>query len=173
MHNACENYTFEIKSPRGQWVERYCWKRGPWEVTCYNRSSGCHMVYISLQWRHNGRDVVLYHQPHDCLLNRLFRRKKRSKLCVTGLCEGNSPVNLRTKGQLRGKCFYLMTSSCELGKYKRLRRRLECKKYKTYLAVDKGRLDHQRNIYAYLLTQAKQAYFKTKIKIAETSKCLY
>ena len=34
------------------------------------------------------------HQPHDCLLNRLFRRrsKKISKLRVTGLCAGNSPV---------------------------------------------------------------------------------
>ena len=34
------------------------------------------------------------HQPHDCLLNRLFRRrsKKTTKLRVTGLCAGNSPV---------------------------------------------------------------------------------
>ena len=48
----------------------------------------------SLQWRHNGCDGVSNHQPHDCLLNRLFRRisKKTSKLHVTGLCEGNSPV---------------------------------------------------------------------------------
>ena len=48
----------------------------------------------SLQWRHHGRDGVSDHQPHDCLLNRLFRRrsKKTSKLRVTGLCEGNSPV---------------------------------------------------------------------------------
>ena len=47
----------------------------------------------TLRWRHNGRDSVSNHQPHDCLLNRLFRRrsKKTSKLCVTGLCEGNSP----------------------------------------------------------------------------------
>ena len=47
-----------------------------------------------LQWRPNGRDGVSNHQPHDCLLNRLFRRrsKKTSKLCVTGLCVGNSPV---------------------------------------------------------------------------------
>ena len=46
----------------------------------------------SLQWRHNGRDSVSNHQPHDCLLNRLFRRrsKKTSKLRVTGLCV-NSP----------------------------------------------------------------------------------
>ena len=49
---------------------------------------------MSLQWRHNGRDSVSNHQPHDCLFNRLFRRrsKKTSKLRVTGLCEGNSPV---------------------------------------------------------------------------------
>ena len=68
------------------------------------------------QWRHNERDGVSNHQPHDCLLNRLFRHisKKTSKLRVTGLCEGNSyywPVNSRTKGQWRGKCFYMMTSS--------------------------------------------------------------
>ena len=48
----------------------------------------------SLQWRHNGRDDISNHQPYDCLLNRLFRRrsKKTSKLRVTGLCVGNSPV---------------------------------------------------------------------------------
>ena len=45
-----------------------------------------------LQWRHNGRDCVSNHQPHDCLLNRLIRRrsKKTSKLRVTVLCAGNS-----------------------------------------------------------------------------------
>ena len=49
---------------------------------------------ISLQWRHNGRDGVSNHQPRNCLLSRLFRRKskKTSKLRVTGLCAGNSPV---------------------------------------------------------------------------------
>ena len=48
----------------------------------------------SLLWRHNGRDGVSNHQPHDCLLNRLFRRKskKTSKLRGTGLCEDNLPV---------------------------------------------------------------------------------
>ena len=47
-----------------------------------------------LQWRHNGRDGVSNHQPHNCLLDRLFRRrsKKTSKPRVTGLCAGNSPV---------------------------------------------------------------------------------
>ena len=48
---------------------------------------------VTLQWRHNEHDSVSHHQPHDCLLNRLFRRrsKKISKLRVTGLCAGNSP----------------------------------------------------------------------------------
>ena len=49
---------------------------------------------LSLHWRQNGRDGVSNHQPHDCLLNHLFRRKskKTSNLRVTGICEGNSPV---------------------------------------------------------------------------------
>ena len=46
----------------------------------------------SLRWRHNDHDGVSDHQPHDCLLNRLFWRisKKTSKLSVTGLCAGTS-----------------------------------------------------------------------------------
>ena len=52
-----------------------------------------HGYTIALQWRHNGHDRVSNHQPHDCLLNRLFRRrwKRTTKLRVTGLCAGNSP----------------------------------------------------------------------------------
>ena len=48
----------------------------------------------TLRWRHNERDGVSNHRRFDCLLNRLFRRrsKKTSKLRVTGLCEGNSPM---------------------------------------------------------------------------------
>ena len=47
----------------------------------------------TLRWRHNDHAGVSNHQPHSCLLNRLFRRKskKTSKLRVTGLCAGNSP----------------------------------------------------------------------------------
>ena len=49
----------------------------------------------TLQWRHNGRSGVSNHQPHDCLLNRLFRRrsKETSKLRVTGLCVRDSPMS--------------------------------------------------------------------------------
>ena len=51
----------------------------------------------SLQWHHNGRDSVSHHQPHDCLLRRLFRRraKKTLKIRVTGFVWGihRRPVN--------------------------------------------------------------------------------
>ena len=51
-------------------------------------------ILYTLQWCHNECDVVSNHQPHDCLLDCLFRRrsKKTSKLRVTGLCAWNSPV---------------------------------------------------------------------------------
>ena len=49
---------------------------------------------LPLQVRHYGRGGVSNHQPRQCLLNRLFRRrsKRTSKLRVTGLWAGNSPV---------------------------------------------------------------------------------
>ena len=52
------------------------------------------IIDMILQWRHNERDGVSNYQPHHCLLNRLFGRRwnKTSKLRVTGLCAGNSPV---------------------------------------------------------------------------------
>ena len=43
----------------------------------------------------------------DCLFNHLFRSKKASKLRVTGLCEGNSPMtgNSWHKGPVTWKMF--------------------------------------------------------------------
>ena len=54
-----------------------------------------------LLWCHNGLDGVSNHQPHDCLLNRSFRRrsKKTPKLRVIGLCVGNSPVTCEFPAQ--------------------------------------------------------------------------
>ena len=64
---------------------------------------------IALHWRHNDHDSISNHQPHGCLLNRLFRprSKKTSKLRVTGLCAGNSPgpVNSPHKGPVTRKMF--------------------------------------------------------------------
>ena len=63
----------------------------------------------TLHWHHNNHDGVSNHQPHGCLLKRLFRRrsKKTSKLRVTGLCGGNSPgpVNSPHKGPDTRKMF--------------------------------------------------------------------
>ena len=52
------------------------------------------IVSDTLQGCYNGRNGVWNHQPHHCLLNRLFRRRsqKTSMLRVPGLCAGNSSV---------------------------------------------------------------------------------
>ena len=51
-------------------------------------------MHKALKWRRNGRDGVSNHQPHDCLLHRLFRRRsiKISNFRVIGFCVGNAPV---------------------------------------------------------------------------------
>ena len=77
----------------------------------------CRKPYTPLQWRHNAQGGVSNNQPYDCLLNRLFRRrsKKPSKLRVTGLCAGNSPVTDEFNAQRAsnaGNVSILMTSSC-------------------------------------------------------------
>ena len=63
------------------------------KITIAKKWCHSHVTDKSLRWRHNWRDNVSNHQPQDCLLNRLCRRrsKKTSKLRVTGLCVGNSP----------------------------------------------------------------------------------
>ena len=64
-----------------------------WTSLCTFSNVSMHSLH-SLEWRHNGWHGVSNHQPHDCLLNRWFRRrsKKALKLRFTGLCAGNSPV---------------------------------------------------------------------------------
>ena len=68
-----------------------CWTNS-WD---HFRGHDAHATSLSglLQWRHNERDGISNHQPHDCLLNHLFRcrSKKTSKLHVTVLCAGNYP----------------------------------------------------------------------------------
>ena len=74
---------------------------------------------LSLQWCQVERDGISNHQRLGCFLNCLFRRrsKKTSKLCVTGLCEGNFPMNYPHKGpvtwwhQWRHECMTLKICS--------------------------------------------------------------
>ena len=93
--------------------------RGPFQLEIPSRQYTYADVIISLQWRHNGRDGVSNHQPHHCLLNRLFRRRseKSSKLRVTGLCVWNSPVTGEFPEQMASNAenvSILITSSCEM-----------------------------------------------------------
>ena len=76
---------------------RSLWRHGNALGQGVSNTCGCLFktrLVTSLQWRHNERDSISDHQPHDYLLSRLFRRRsnKTSKL-RTGLCAGNSPGN--------------------------------------------------------------------------------
>ena len=86
---------------------------GLWHLSNSSRS------WAPLRWHHNGRDCVSNHQPHHCLLNRLFgrRSKKTSKLHVAGLCVGNSPETGEFPAQMASNAenvSILMTSSWNL-----------------------------------------------------------
>ena len=99
-------YKMTTTLPTGQWVNSsvsLMW-------ICVDHMNGNSRLaaprLVTLQRRHNGCGGNSNHQPHHCLLNRLFRRrsKKTPKLRVTGLCAVNSPVTgdrwiPRTNGQ--------------------------------------------------------------------------
>ena len=63
----------------------------------------------TLQWRHNGRDGISNHQPHDCLLKCLFRRrlKKHQSSAPLSFVRGihRSPVNSPHKWPVTRKMF--------------------------------------------------------------------
>ena len=79
--------------------------------SCFRNQTGMHITWHMVHMIHCNKDVIplhmqghlsYSHDEHDglsnhwhlnCLLNRLFRcRSKKTKFCVTGLCEGNPPV---------------------------------------------------------------------------------
>ena len=62
---------------------------------------------LALQWRHNGRDGISNHQPHDCLLNRLFKAQIKVDIKAPRrlLCAGSSPVKSPHKGPVTRKMF--------------------------------------------------------------------
>ena len=95
--DQCPGYDFsKMSAVNSKLHQQNCkCRHGSWCSLFCNEglTSSVSILVNSLQWRHNGRDSVSNHQPHDCFLNRLFRRgsRKTSKLCVTGLYAGNSP----------------------------------------------------------------------------------
>ena len=64
---------------------------------------------LPLRWRHNDHAGVSNHQPHGCLLNRLFRRKskKTSKLASLAFVREihRGPVNFPHKWPVTRKMF--------------------------------------------------------------------
>ena len=74
-HALLEGKLYERKSGRtrhgginpGLLMSRYCPETAWW--VCF--------YFSALQWRHSCRGGVSNHQPHDCLLNRLFRRRSK------------------------------------------------------------------------------------------------
>ena len=70
------------------------WANDDPDLWCHVLSLGHNESLKALGWRHNERDGVSNHRRLDVLLNHLFKRrpKKTSKLCITGLGEGNPPA---------------------------------------------------------------------------------
>ena len=66
-------------------------------------------IWRTLQWRHNDCYGISNHQPHGCLLNRLFRRRSKEKIKAPRhwpLCgEFTGPVNSPHKGPVTQKMF--------------------------------------------------------------------
>ena len=63
-------------------------------------------LLVTLQWHHNDHNGVSKHQPHGCCLLRC-RSKKTSKLRVTGLCAGNSPLTSEFPAQRASNAEYV------------------------------------------------------------------
>ena len=70
------------------------------------RSGGCY----TLHWRHNERDGVSNHQPHHCLLSRLFRRIKKKQHQSSATLAFLRWIPPHTWPVTRKRC-HLMTSS--------------------------------------------------------------
>ena len=72
-------------------------------------ANGLSQYQSALQWRHNGRDSVSNHRPHDCLFKRLFRRWSEKTLNSASLYFVRGihrwPVNSPHKRPVRRKMF--------------------------------------------------------------------
>ena len=92
-----------------EWAERYL-----------KTELAAQSIVFALQWSHNELDGVsdLDHQPHDCLLNRAFRRrsKKTSELRDTGPFFRRIHRNSPHKRQVTRKMFpFDVTMWCRSG----------------------------------------------------------
>ena len=101
LNNWVHSWMMTPERCRCEWwyLDLFRWKSTPCGIIVCKSPLifGDGLAIRSLEWRHNGCDGVSNHQPHDSLLNRLFRRRSK-KPSVTG--DRWIP---RTNGQWRGK----------------------------------------------------------------------
>ena len=102
IHARIKVKPFSERTPSGYGKINLFWITTPSQTILW-------WLIFALQWRRNEHDGVSNHQPHDCLINRLFgqRSNKTSKFRVTGLCAENSPVTgeFPAKGPATRKMF--------------------------------------------------------------------
>ena len=67
------------KKSHAQWSVEWNYLSIPKLQRCNRLCTLCYCALLSLHWRHNDQDGVSNHQPHRCLLNRLFRRRENIK----------------------------------------------------------------------------------------------
>ena len=92
-------------------IEWKCWKSDSLINFGYgwkSQASSENLAYVnSLRWRHNWRDSASNHQPYDCLLNRLFRRRKYQSAASLAFVRRihRGPVNSPHKWPVTRKMF--------------------------------------------------------------------
>ena len=80
-----------------------------WYWALFPIISAIKLLGTALRWRHNGHNGVSNHQPHDCLLNRLFRHSSKKHQSSVSLAYVRGihrwPVNSPHKGPVTRKIF--------------------------------------------------------------------
>ena len=80
--SVCEYFCLYLFS----WVDRQGLRKHA--IMCHSQAS---IGPMPSKWRHNGSDGVSDHQPHHCLVNRLFRRRSLAFVRVIHRWPVNSP----------------------------------------------------------------------------------
>ena len=73
----------DLRRHRGHYDVNVMVRTGTWRGYCCAVWNILYRALMSIQWRHNECDGFSNHQPHDCLLNRLFRRISKKKIKAT------------------------------------------------------------------------------------------
>ena len=76
INEACKfNHIFDKPLPKA-----WCHVHELQSITLHGLQTSCATKQSTLQWRHNEDDGVSNHQPHDCLLNGLFKAQIKENI---------------------------------------------------------------------------------------------